>query len=207
MRIMNSNQDRFAGRASAKLHAQQRSGEWSFGKTRGCASPGGAQRLRRRAANLARPAARRRVEPWNTEGLPRARAHGRASAAAHVFPEDHRHCAAARTIHAGVPCESTIAGVVMFRSRSEKMDECRCTARANSCVRPLAAVHRGEYCRVPKCGRRRAPAYSALVFGVQIHGARQAARGSPSCGAVPVRRMTRRTRQFSAMNSSERPHA
>jgi len=69
-------------------------------------------------------------------------------------------------------------------------------ARPNACARPLADFHRGKCCRVPKCGRRRAPAHSALVFGVQIHGARQAARGSPPCGAVSMRRMAKRTHNF-----------
>lgn len=206
MRIMNSNQDRFAGRASAKLHAQQRSDE--------C--------LSEKRAAAPRPAARRDCAAGRrtSRGLPRAAGWnlgtlkgclGRAPTAALRQPRMFFR----KTIATALPLvrfmqachanrQSQVSSCSGLAARSGRV---RCTARANSCVRPLAAVHRGEYCRVPKCGRRRAPAYSALVFGVQIHGARQAARGSPSCGAVPVRRMTRRTRQFSAMNSSERPHA
>jgi hypothetical protein len=88
----------------------------SSGKTDGCASPGGAQRLRGRAANLARPAARRKIEQQETDSPPRARDFGRASAAAHVFPDEIRRCVAKRARGACMARKSTIARIGILRS-------------------------------------------------------------------------------------------
>jgi hypothetical protein len=77
--------------------------------------------------------------------------------------------------------------------------------RASACERPLADRRVGKHCRVPKRGRCCAPSHSTLLDDVPSCGARQAARGSPPCGAGSMRRMAKRTRQYSDTTISERP--
>lgn len=206
MRNMTSSNRQVAGCARTESRAQQCSGD--------C--------LSEKRAAAPRPAARRDCAAGRrtSRGLPRAigfnfgmlkRYRGRAPTAALRQPRMFLRMTIATAL---LPVQVVRA---RHANRQSQVSPCvrrapgdgrvPCAARANACVRPLTDIHRGKCCRVPKCGRRRAPTHSSLIFDVPMYGARQAARGSPSCGAVPVRRMTRRTRQFSAMNSSERPHA
>jgi hypothetical protein len=138
MRIMNSSKNRFAGRASSKSLAQQRSGDGHSEK---------------RAAAL-RPAAR-------------------------------RDCAAGRRTSRGLPRARGL--------NNGKLEGYRGRA-------PTAAL------RQPRMSFRMTIATALLP--VQVVRARHANCHSlmPPCGAVPMRRMAKRTRQFSAMNVSEGIH-
>ena len=76
----------------------------------------------------------------------------------------------------------------------------RRTFRENDGACLHGRIHGGECRRVPKRGRCRASSRSSPSRGDPMYDARQAARGSPPCGAVPLRRMAKRTRPFPALN-------
>ena len=76
----------------------------------------------------------------------------------------------------------------------------RRTFRENDGACLHGRIHGGECRRVPKRGRCRASSLSSPSRGDPMYDARQAARGSPPCGAVPLRRMAKRTRPFPALN-------